>query len=103
MRRALLGSLLLLSMLLVSILPAGKAEAQPFVPKTSGATLKTVSVTASNAAVQACAAVVDGCTVQVPSDAAVGIRLILVNAGTACSAITVKLWHLPGSWLWLCV
>ncbi len=63
---------------------------QGFSPKESGATLKTVSVTASNQATQACASISDGCTVSIPTDAASGVWLSLVNKGTACTAVTQK-------------
>jgi len=76
--------------LLVTSLLAGAAEAQNFVPKTSGVTLKTVVVPASNAAVQACASIIDGCTMVIPPDAAVGVRFFPLNAGSLCSGVAVK-------------
>lgn len=61
-----------------------------FSPKDGGVTLKSVTVTASNAGVQACTQVKDSCTVSVPTTAAVNIWLFKLNVGTACSAVTQK-------------
>lgn len=59
------------------------AEAQLL---TTGATYPSVTVTSSTAGVVACSTVSYGCSVTVPSTAAVPLWLALVNDGTSCAA-----------------
>lgn len=73
--------------LLVLFCWVSDSVAQP-APKTSGVTLSTVSVTAHNQAVQACASQTDGCSISIPPTAASGVWFFILNEGTACTSVT---------------
>lgn len=75
--------------LVVWSLWAAPVGAQPS-PKTSGVTFATVSVSAANQAVQACASQVDGCSISLPPDSPSGVWFFILNEGTACTAITQR-------------